>query len=495
MKKKLLSVLMIFTIITSLVVTSTATDVSAKSKKKKKKAETTVVTKEETSSEKSEKKTEKNLPEEVTRFSCDTWKPTYSYWTEDEIKSAEDRGTGKNLFDKYPKIWDSDLFNDEEFRKICAAMSQATYDGNYGCIEDSDDKLLESYFQNKIKTVNDVWTYLCWSGYTYGADDHGSMGCSNYGWTHFANAQQMLFNSRGVCKDTAILVCWLLEGDYEETGVVEVTSDHAHMYNYIKDNGTYYFIDFTDFTNDFEGKYILYGKRYTMSPEDWMKYFNWDYWYDDRFNSWVNSICFWSGDSLNSPSATKAALIHDTYEETNCRHLLSMDFNYDHTQTINAIRYYDGTDTAVSTFIEAGQLFADWYNLKLDYMGFSIPEYTWYQTLWVNETERCHGDAWKELPPIELKLVPWYMNLSSIAKEKETETYWEKMSRQIAGYLTDYHDKMNVNNHEIRLSIYRIMDKCCGDYILNDYKSYGEWCGYKNVRKRVESDDINKRYY
>ncbi len=81
--KKLLSVLLTCVIIISVIATAPSTEASAK-KKKKTKAQTSAT-----------------LSEEASRFTRDTWKPTYSDWSEKQIEKASDRGTGKNIFDKY----------------------------------------------------------------------------------------------------------------------------------------------------------------------------------------------------------------------------------------------------------------------------------------------------------------------------------------------------------------------------------------------------------
>ena len=429
--KKLISILLTCVIVLSVIAASPSTEASAK-KKKKTKAKTTVT-----------------LTEEASCFTRDTWKPTYSDWTEKQIEKASDRGTGKNIFDKYGKIIDLPLAKDKEFVTVCATIKDTTSEGHYGYVEDRDDALV-SYLQKKIRTVSDLWLYLTLTGYSYLEDDQGFMSSPNQGWNMQNDARINILDNCGVCCETAMIANYMLEGDYEETGFVTVHSSFGHQYIYVKDKGVYYFVDFTDYTSAKEmvgcTTEIL---RMTLDGDRR----DWDHWkeqtkeFEDKYDTWKNKICFWSGSSLDDPSATKAALIHDTYEKNNNREELSWDWAEDNSGFIWAQRYYAGSNgSAVSWLMDCANRGKDdlKYNLtwedekgkrttyRLEYLGVSLPEYTWYQVLYIDKGGRVFGSPFKELAPVELRLVPWFCDLSPEAQKivDSTETYMQKMLRQ-----------------------------------------------------------------
>ena len=215
--KKLISLLLTLAIVVSLVAAAPAADASAKKKKKKTKIETTAV-----------------LSEEASRFTIDTWKPTYGNWSKKKIEKAADRGTGVNLFDRYGKLYDLELAKDRQFVDICINIGMFTAEGRYGYIEDKNDELCK-YLQGKIKTVADLWLYLILTGYSYFEDDQGFMTASVYSWNMQNDARINILDNGGVCCHTAMVLSYLLEDDYEETGFVVVHSSRGHMYGYVKD--------------------------------------------------------------------------------------------------------------------------------------------------------------------------------------------------------------------------------------------------------------------
>lgn len=177
---------------------------------------------------------------------------------------------------------------------------------------------------------------------------------------------------------------------------------------------------------------------------------------------------------------------------------LSWDWTGDNTGCIWAQRYYAGSHgSAVSWLMDCANRGRDdlKYNLtwedekgkrttyRLEYLGVSLPEYTWYQILYIDKGGRAFGSPFKELAPVELRLVPWFCDLSPEAQKivDSTETYMEKMIRQtkfgtegrIKIELGDgseneiapsYNYHFTYMNREIRIAAYLAYD-----YLLNHF--------------------------
>jgi len=337
-------------------------------------------------------------------------------YSENKLKAAKD-SLGKSLFKK--AYYESDFYNSKENQLMCIDIKESTNWGTYGYC----DAYLD-IIQDKIKTVEDLMAYFVMSNYQYDEDDRGYMGMARAGWGTKHSAKINLSANCGVCSHTASVAAYLLEDDYDEIGFVMINGRNGHEYNYVKQDGIYYFIDFTDFTSD--------NSKYDIEAED-------------VWSQWKDKICFWSGSSLNSASATKAALIHDTYDYAggNCRSRLDLSFNEKNTGVIIAIKYYSGMEGAEINFMtdqsNQQQVYDDGKSIGFDngdsyvtvnvkpagYIGIAMPEKVDYQVLWINYTTNYCGAVWKELKPIPTKLVPYFITLPW-----DKESYIEKFKRQ-----------------------------------------------------------------
>ena len=226
-----------------------------------------------------------------------------------------------------------------------------TNQGSFGCVEDQKGEIIE-YLQSTIKTVADFWLYLCLTKYSYFEDEQGYMSSPVQGWNMQNDARINILDNCGVCCETAMVLNYLLEGDYEKTGFITVHSSLGHQYAYVKGKGTYYFLNFTGFTSG--GKQLAFDisrvcENYLMDGNDNPKFIKENVFpaYDD----WKDKICFWSGKSLDDPSATKAVLIHDTYCEGKERRELSWEYTYNNTDVIWAERYYAGMKGSTVSFL------------------------------------------------------------------------------------------------------------------------------------------------
>ncbi len=433
--KKALAFLMLLVLTFSVVAYAPEAESFAKAKKKKPKAETAV-------------------SEEASRFTIKTWKPTYSNWSKSEIEKASTRGTGKNLFDKYGALYDLKLAKNKKFVNFLYSIDSVTGGGWYGVLEDNQDVICK-YLQKNIKTVADLWLYFTLARYSYNEDELGNMGAAMQGWQTENSAKINILGNCGVCMHTAMVGNYLLEGDYEETGFVTVHSNSGHQYMYVKDKGVYYFIDFTDFTADNgqngEAKYtldrILEDRLNGYDEKSHIKEYK--EFFDDTYK---DRICFWSGTSLDDPSATKAVLIHDTMDEKNYRKDLDWNWTEENTSYIWATKYYAGMEGSNIAFLvedcnrgaktvkEENGLEYGGTKYKLSYLAIMHPEYTKYQTLYIDTTGKRMGSPFKEVAPVDIELVPFFCDLSPEAQAivDSQETYMQRVYRQTKNGLDDH---------------------------------------------------------
>lgn len=249
------------------------------------------------------------------------------------------------------------------------------------------------YLQKKIKTVEDLMFWIKSSRYHY-AEIEGLMGYVRNGWSVSGDPRIDVAVGFGVCCETSNLVSYLLDGDYDEIGYVLVTGDHGHQYNYIKDNGTYYFIDFTDFTSN---------PMYADEEEIW--------------NNWKDKICFASDKKLDSDYMKKAACIHDTYADGNTRKNYDISWQREHTAAIVAIKSYGAKcgyvppstyrDDCYQWLDQGVKVNGKTYYLNTVKMGFQKEVFKNVKPLYLNNDYM--GAKW-ELVSIPLKKIPWYCN-------------------------------------------------------------------------------------
>ena len=96
---------------------------------------------------------------------------------------------------------------------------------------------------DKIRTIPDVLNYLYYSGYSqFGIDQSVEM---HDGEWHYNYKPQVVFRrGKGNCGGTSGLIAGLLEGDYDEVGMINLRfPGDGHVINYIKDKDLYYVFD------------------------------------------------------------------------------------------------------------------------------------------------------------------------------------------------------------------------------------------------------------
>lgn len=103
--------------------------------------------------------------------------------------------------------------------------------------------------QSKISTVPDLLQYMISSKYE---DVSGDTQLIDGGieWHFNRPGESTLRVNKGNCGATANLANYLLKDDYEEVGIINFSADSrqgGHVYNYVKSNGKYYFVDFLQY--------------------------------------------------------------------------------------------------------------------------------------------------------------------------------------------------------------------------------------------------------
>ena len=99
----------------------------------------------------------------------------------------------------------------------------------------------------KINTIQDFMNYVYYAGYDCGDGDLFIPLRGNAEW-HFNYKPHVVFErNTGCCGATAGLIAYLLEGDYEEVGIVGITYSEGcgggHVINYVRHSGMYYVFD------------------------------------------------------------------------------------------------------------------------------------------------------------------------------------------------------------------------------------------------------------
>lgn len=104
--------------------------------------------------------------------------------------------------------------------------------------------------QSKISTIPDLLQYMISA--KYANDDSGDTKIKEGSFTwHFNRPSESTIKvNKGNCGATANLANFILKNDYEEVGIVNFSADTGqggHVFNYIKNNGKYYIIDFLQY--------------------------------------------------------------------------------------------------------------------------------------------------------------------------------------------------------------------------------------------------------
>ena len=121
----------------------------------------------------------------------------------------------------------------------------------------ADDLTLDEVAE-KISTYPDLIIYLKERGYTIKDRQHMEGGWYNSVHWGVVISPQKIFSQNYTDCGSANLVNYILRNDYDEQGYVrEVGNETNHIYNYFKQDGVYYFVDFPQFYNGNSGYQVF----------------------------------------------------------------------------------------------------------------------------------------------------------------------------------------------------------------------------------------------
>jgi len=106
--------------------------------------------------------------------------------------------------------------------------------------------------KEKLNTLYEVIQYIQVADFR-SADDNVKIDEEGINWEHHKPGEMAIITNEGCCATISNLLNFLLEGDYEEVGFIAYSQSDGggHVFNYIKHNNLYYFVDLTHYRNDF----------------------------------------------------------------------------------------------------------------------------------------------------------------------------------------------------------------------------------------------------
>ena len=97
-------------------------------------------------------------------------------------------------------------------------------------------------WQSKVNSITDYLRFVWEQGFDYGDISYQ---CTNK-WVGYGDPRTVLETRKGVCAEAAALACGLLQYDYEDVGVINVSAyGYGHAYSYVYEDGFYYLFDAT----------------------------------------------------------------------------------------------------------------------------------------------------------------------------------------------------------------------------------------------------------
>lgn len=141
--------------------------------------------------------------------------------------------------------------------------------------------------QSNINTVYEALMYIHLSDFK-AYSDNIRIKENGIDWEHHKPGIKAIETNRGNCAGVSNLLNYLLEDNYDEVGFIGFSRQDGsgHVFNYIKENGLYYFIDLTHYLNDYDNKgnetgykaqyynsdYVLSNLHKTSSEENYINY-------------------------------------------------------------------------------------------------------------------------------------------------------------------------------------------------------------------------------
>lgn len=136
-------------------------------------------------------------------------------------------------------------FNDSKDDIAQAMTLQKVPMGAFTDAEDID------YWKTAICTIQDMSYFLQARFFRYDFAREPELACierqgNEKQWVWEADANTIFNMNGGVCIQVAQLATYMLAGDYEDWGVVMISGNQGHIFNWFYEDGYYYLFDFTD---------------------------------------------------------------------------------------------------------------------------------------------------------------------------------------------------------------------------------------------------------
>ena len=142
--------------------------------------------------------------------------------------------------------------------------------------------------QEEISTLYEALQLFKVGGFTYKDDDNVMITEGDISWAHYKTARDVVRLNTGNCAGSSIWLHYILHGDYERIGFLAYSKVHelGHIFNYIYQDGYYYFVDLTGYeqdettapetanTNNYWFSGAVTGNIHkAKSPEDFVRYY------------------------------------------------------------------------------------------------------------------------------------------------------------------------------------------------------------------------------
>ena len=209
--------------------------------------------------------------------------------------------------------------------------------------------------QAKIDTLYEALQLFQIGGF-YGSDDNVRIMENGYSWEHHKPGYDAVRTNHGCCASCTAWLNYILKDDYDEMGFIGTSQlTGGHIFNYIKQDGWYYFVDLTKwYAENWNNNAVESGKL--------SDYANSDSIYGNihraaRLDAFVNYILDASGDPpgiVDTYRAADVAASSDVWTADGGIQLVYPD------NVETTVLYDDPTDTLTYTFAAAPTKTKDW---------------------------------------------------------------------------------------------------------------------------------------
>jgi hypothetical protein len=125
--------------------------------------------------------------------------------------------------------------------------------------------------RKKISNLYEAIQLFQISGFADG-NDNIRVSANGINWEHHKPGYYAITTNNGCCATDSNWLLYVLDGDYDEVGMISYSESDGggHVFNYIKEDGYYYFIDLTHYRNDFRGSSVESGNGNDYAQSDYV---------------------------------------------------------------------------------------------------------------------------------------------------------------------------------------------------------------------------------